>query len=63
MKEKGPAFSNMISGNWVLKRKRKRFSYGPDISVGKDKDKDMDKDLVAESSGDLSSHKESNGSE
>ncbi|XP_021770557.1 protein CHROMATIN REMODELING 4-like isoform X2 [Chenopodium quinoa] len=37
MKEKGSAPSNVISRNWVSKRKRKKLPYGPDVSVRKDK--------------------------
>lgn len=40
MKEKGPTPSDMISRNWVLKRKRKKLPYGPDASVSKEKEDD-----------------------
>ncbi|XP_074312126.1 protein CHROMATIN REMODELING 4 isoform X2 [Silene latifolia] len=61
MKEKDSEPSNMISRNWVLKRKRKRIPYGPDVSLSKDKGKD--KDLGDVSARDLSSPKELNDSE
>ncbi|KNA15017.1 hypothetical protein SOVF_102070 [Spinacia oleracea] len=47
MKEKGPTANNVISRNWVLKRKRKKLPYGPDVSVSKGKKED----LPAESAG------------
>lgn len=41
MKEKGPQPSNMISRNWVLKRKRKKLPCGPGVSASKDKEEGL----------------------
>jgi len=41
MKEKIQIPSDVISRNWVLKRKRKKLLCAPDVPVGRDKDGDM----------------------
>lgn len=51
MKEKIQTPSDMISRNWVLKRKRKKLLCAPDVPVGRHKDDD----LTSESAGHPSS--------
>ncbi|KAJ8421909.1 hypothetical protein Cgig2_006543 [Carnegiea gigantea] len=51
MKEKIQTPSDMISRNWVLKRKRKKLLCAPDVPVGRHKDDDM----TSESTGHTSS--------
>lgn len=36
MRENNSSTSKMINRNWVLKRKRRKLPYGPDLSNGKE---------------------------
>lgn len=50
MKDNSSSTSTMINRNWVLKRKRRKLPYGPDLSNGKE-----DSSAASESQGKTSS--------